>query len=94
MDILVTGAAGRLGGAIAAEMTAAGHSVTALRRSDLDVTNGVQVGAMIERLQPDVIVNCSAYNAVDEAETNRETAFAVNAHGPSLLAAAARRTSA
>jgi len=94
MDIIVTGAAGRLGGAIVAEVAAAGHNVTALGRSDLDVANSDQVSAAIERLQPQVIVNCSAYNAVDDAERNQKKAFDVNAQGPSILAAAARRTSA
>jgi dTDP-4-dehydrorhamnose reductase len=39
-------------------------------------------------------VNCSAYNAVDAAETDASSAFAVNARGPATLAAAARRTAA
>jgi dTDP-4-dehydrorhamnose reductase len=63
--------------------------MTALGRGDLDVTNATQVEAAVAWLHPHVIVNCSAYNDVDGAEANRETAFAVNARGPSVLAEAA-----
>ena len=89
MRIAVVGGAGRLGAAVSAELTAAGHTVVPLGRADLDVTDGVRTRRRLARLQPDAIVNCSAYNAVDAAEADAETAYAVNAHGPSLLAAAA-----
>lgn len=36
---------------------------------------------------PDIVINAAAYTAVDKAESDRATAFAVNAHGPALLAA-------
>jgi dTDP-4-dehydrorhamnose reductase len=94
MRILVTGAGGRLGGAVWAELASAGHTVAALGRSELDVTSAEQVRTTIARLCPEAIVNCSAYNDVDGAETNRESAFAINAHGPSVLAQAASATGA
>jgi dTDP-4-dehydrorhamnose reductase len=40
------------------------------------------------------VVNAAAYTAVDQAETDEDKAFAVNAAGPALLAAAAARTGA
>ena len=94
MHIMVTGAAGRLGATIALEMASAGHGVTALGRQDLDITSREQVRAAVRDLRPDVIINCSAYNAVDDAERDAATAFAVNADGPANLAAEARSTSA
>ena len=42
------------------------------------------------RTQADVLVNCAAYNFVDEPRRNRETAFAVNAWGAAALARACR----
>ena len=86
MRIIVTGAGGRLGGAVWAELASAGHTVTALGRADLDITSAEHMRTAIARLCPEVIVNCSAYNDVDGAETNQAAAFAINAHGPSLLA--------
>src|SRR5918994_5828938 len=92
--IVVVGARGRLGSPLSADLAAAGYHVTRLFRSDLDVTEPVQVAAAVEGLRPDVIVNCTAYNAVDAAEAHPETAFAVNAAAPATMAEAARRVNA
>ena len=94
MRILVIGAAGRLGAAVSDDLLLAGHSVIALSRAELDICNARQVITELDRLQPEAIVNCSAYNAVDAAEADPATAFAVNAHGPSFLACAARAAGA
>jgi len=45
----------------------------------------------VERARPALIINAAAYNAVDLAESAPAAAFAVNAHGPGHLAAAATR---
>jgi dTDP-4-dehydrorhamnose reductase len=89
MRIAITGAGGRLGTALCCDLVAAGHDVEPLTRADLDITNAQRVSETMHRLRPDAIVNCSAYNAVDAAEANAATAFAVNANGPALLTAAA-----
>jgi dTDP-4-dehydrorhamnose reductase len=94
MHIVVTGAAGRLGGAMVAALGEAGHRVTGLTRADLDVSDESAVERRFDALRPDVIVNCTAYNAVDAAEANPSLAFAVNAHGPAALAEAATRLGA
>jgi dTDP-4-dehydrorhamnose reductase len=94
MQIMLTGGEGRLGAALAVELAGGGHAVTALGRADVDITNREQVAAAVNTLHPDVIVNCSAYNAVDDAERDVTRAFAVNAEGPGILAAEARRVAA
>lgn len=91
---VVTGAAGRLGSSMVLELAQAGHRVTPLRRSELDIANADMVARTLDRLQPDVLINCSAYNAVDAAEADPALAFAANAHGPAALAAAATRIGA
>jgi dTDP-4-dehydrorhamnose reductase len=94
MHAVITGAAGRLGGTVRDELRSAGHAVTAFSRAELDICDAERVITIITRLRPDAIINCSAYNAVDAAETDAATAFAINAEGPSFLAAAARASGA
>jgi dTDP-4-dehydrorhamnose reductase len=94
MRIVVTGATGRLGVAVSAEVASAGHMAVALSRADLDISDAGRVAVAMARLRPEVIVNCSAYNAVDAAEADPSAAFATNAHGPSCLARAAQATGA
>jgi dTDP-4-dehydrorhamnose reductase len=92
--IALLGAGGRLGAVLRTELAAAGYEVMALRRADLDVCSRDEVNATIARLQPDVIVNCTAYNAVDRAESDAAGAFALNACAPALLAEAGKRVGA
>jgi dTDP-4-dehydrorhamnose reductase len=74
-------------------MTAlAGRDVRGLSRPDLDITDPASVDAALEGV--DVVVNCAAYTAVDDAEDDEATAFAINALGPAHLARAAARTGA
>ena len=82
---LITGATGMLG--LDLQTALAGREVTALGRSDLDVTDLDAVTAAVAG--HDVIINCAAYTKVDDAETNEDEAYAVNAVGPRNLAVAA-----
>lgn len=92
--VLVTGAAGQLGTVLSGAFSHAGYCVLPLDRAKLDITESDRVRTTVRELQPNVIVNCSAYNAVDAAETQAVSAFAINAHGPAALAAAAAEVGA
>jgi dTDP-4-dehydrorhamnose reductase len=83
---LVTGAAGMLGQDL--QTALAGRDVTALRRSELDVTDIEAVRAAVAG--HDVVLNAAAFTNVDGAETDEESAFAINATGVENLAVAAR----
>ncbi|WP_226924792.1 dTDP-4-dehydrorhamnose reductase [Georgenia satyanarayanai] len=85
---IVTGAGGMLGTDLVALLRARGAQVTALGRQDLDVTDPGQVAELIRDV--DVIVNCAAWTAVDDAEGLEDEAFTLNAVAPQLLARAAR----
>ena len=87
MRILLAGAGGQLGRALVPELGA--HAVVALTRTQLDITDAAAVREAVGAHRPDLVLNAAAYNAVDRAETDRETAFRVNALGPRLLAEAA-----
>ncbi len=48
-------------------------------RPELDVTDTKKVQALITKIKPDVVINCTAYNLVDLAETNFFDAYKTNA---------------
>jgi len=89
MRVLITGARGLLGAAIA-ESLQPHADVQTMDHGGLDITDSEAVAAAADRVGPDVIVNCAAYNDVDGAEDQPETAVRVNAFGPLTLARAAR----
>ncbi len=84
MNILITGGGGQLGRDCASRLTS-GHRVTACTSSELDITNAAQVQTRFSQLEPEVVINCAAYTAVDQCEQDRERCFAVNSTGPKIL---------
>ncbi|OIJ68879.1 dTDP-4-dehydrorhamnose reductase [Streptomyces mangrovisoli] len=88
MRWLVTGAGGMLGADTVAELRGRGADVTGLTRDDLDITEPGAVRRAFADHGPDVIVNCAAYTAVDDAETDEARALKVNGEGPRVLARA------
>ncbi len=91
MKILLTGATGQLGQCLIARASFTGHQVTALSRNDCDLSQPAILADIFARLQPDIVVNAAAYTAVDKAETEVETAFAVNAEAVAQLAALCKK---
>ncbi|MEU5765636.1 dTDP-4-dehydrorhamnose reductase [Streptomyces asoensis] len=88
MRWLVAGAGGMLGRDTVQELLRRGEDVTGLGRTALDVTRPASVAAAFAAYRPDVVVNCAAHTAVDDAETDEARALLVNGEGPRLLAAA------
>ena len=86
--VLVIGAGGQLGDAMAAQLEPR-HEVVARTRAELDVTVADAVRATVSSICPDVIINCAAYTDVDGAQSDPLTALSVNAWGVRTLAEAA-----
>lgn len=90
---LVTGAGGQLGTELVG-LLGESSQVRALARADLDLTDADAVRTTIDAwlAEPSeltaVVINTAAYTAVDGAETDEDTALAVNGDGPRNLAAA------
>ncbi len=88
MKVLVVGAAGQLGRAMVARLSGE-HEVVSATRADADITAHAALMDLVQRVNPQAIVNCAAYNDVDAAQTRQQHAFAVNAFAPRTLARAA-----
>jgi dTDP-4-dehydrorhamnose reductase len=93
MRIAVAGARGQLGAAIVHEF-ASRHEVSALDHAALDVASDEAVRVAMERLRPEVIINCAAYNDVDGAEDHPVDALNVNAFAVRALAGSAAASGA
>ncbi|SYX86445.1 dTDP-4-dehydrorhamnose reductase [Paenibacillus alvei] len=89
MKILVTGANGQLGADVVRLFSQEGYEVFGLERSQLDITDDMMCNKVIGNLQPKVIIHCAAYTAVDNAETDQDNAYSVNAIGTRNIAVAA-----
>lgn len=85
---LLTGGRGMLGQDLARAVEASGNDVVALGSARLDITDAGAVSAAVREF--DVVVNCAAWTAVDDAETSEPQAFAINATGAANVAAACR----
>jgi dTDP-4-dehydrorhamnose reductase len=57
-----------------------------LGRTDCDLTSESSIIEVLNRYQPQVIINAAAYTAVDKAESEQELAFAINAKAPAVMA--------
>jgi len=89
MKILLTGKNGQL--AQEMQKSRPAHiELVALDRQDLDISNSEQVMQAIAEHKPAAVINAAAYTAVDKAESERESVYAVNATGPENLAAACK----
>jgi dTDP-4-dehydrorhamnose reductase len=88
MRIVVTGAAGQLGQAVVARVSGA-HDVVALSRADLDLSRHDDVMRIVGGAPADAVINCAAYNAVDQAEDDVSGALDGNVFAVRSLARAA-----
>ncbi|HEX6391268.1 MAG TPA: dTDP-4-dehydrorhamnose reductase [Solirubrobacteraceae bacterium] len=89
MKLLVTGAAGMLGRRVVADARAAGHDVVGIDIAEADLTDAHSALTAVRDVGPDAIVHCAAYTNVDGAESDEDTALAINADASANVGAAA-----
>lgn len=94
MKVLVTGLNGQLGYDVVRMGQLQGIDVIGVNRQDLDITVEDEVNRTVERIQPDAIIHCAAYTAVDKAEDEQEICRSVNVEGTLYLARAAQAINA
>lgn len=88
LQIAVIGKTGQLAQALATQIQHAGHKGVFFDRAECDLSRSpTQIEKFIcEIPKPDVLVIAAAYTNVDGAETERDLAYAVNAHAPTAIA--------
>lgn len=90
--IIVTGAHGQLGQQLLQRGAAAGIDIVGYGSAELDITDPDAAQQLIER--GSIVINCAAYTAVDNAESDVAGAEAGNVAGPRSLAAACAQNGA
>ena len=93
MRILLLGHTGQLGWELRRTLAPLGE-VSALDYPDIDLTQPDSVRGTIREARPELIVNATAYTAVDRAEQEPETALAINGLAPGVMAEEARQVGA
>ena len=85
MKVLVTGADGQLGYELKRSCPQ-GINLIETDKESLDITDAGAIEHALKMHEPNWLINCAAYTAVDKAESDRDTATAINAIAAGLLA--------
>lgn len=88
MKALVTGVKGQLGYDVVNELKQRGHTAVGVDIEEMDITDIESVKMVIIKENPDVVIHCAAWTAVDAAEDeeNIQKVNAVNAGGTANIA--------
>src|SRR5512139_884637 len=89
MRILLLGKLGQLGWELQRALATLGE-VTALDYPEIDLVHAEQLRPVIRKVNPQIIVNATAYTAVDKAESEPDIARAINAQAVGVMAEEAR----
>lgn len=93
MTILLLGKDGQVGWQLQRSLAPHGP-VVACGRAECDLSDLEQIRSVVREIRPSVIVNATAYTAVDKAESEPELAHRINAEAPGVLAEEAARLGA
>ena len=88
MRIEVVGSRGQLGQELLRTLAQTAHTASGHDVESVDIRDPESVGALLDRVQPEAVINCAAWTRVDAAEAEEQAAARVNALGPRILAEA------
>ena len=89
MKVLIFGANGQVGDQLVNLLNVTEDvEVEAVGRTDFDLQNVAEIRAFVLYAKPDWVINAAAYTAVDQAETDVEQCFRLNAQAPEKMALA------
>jgi dTDP-4-dehydrorhamnose reductase len=83
---LILGSGGQLGRSFVAELTVRGYRFSAPAETDSDITRPEVMRCLLDTEKPDVVINCAAYNNVEQAQTDMTIARAINAEAVENIA--------
>ncbi|MBR1931340.1 MAG: dTDP-4-dehydrorhamnose reductase [Lachnospiraceae bacterium] len=86
MKILVTGVKGQLGYDVVRELEKRGLEAVGVDIEEMDITDADSVNRVIKETNPDAVIHCAAYTAVDAAEDHEELCRKVNVQGTQNIA--------
>ncbi|WP_337484007.1 dTDP-4-dehydrorhamnose reductase [Porcipelethomonas sp.] len=88
MKVLVTGVKGQLGFDVVKELKKRGYDAVGVDINEMDITDAEKVTEVITDVNPDVVVHCAAWTAVDAAEDeeNIPKVRAINVSGTQNIA--------
>ncbi len=88
MKILIVGSKGMLGSDLMSEFAPV-SDLLGMDLPEVDITQLDQCHRIVEKFQPNVLINASGFTRVDDCEIKDRQAYAVNGEGPGNLAKAA-----
>lgn len=91
MKVFVTGVRGQLGYDVVRELEKRGIEAVGVDIEEMDITDAESVESVITEANPDAVIHCAAYTAVDAAEENETICRKVNALGPENIAKVCRK---
>lgn len=86
MKVLVTGVKGQLGYDVVRELEKRGHTAVGVDIDEMDITDATAVERVLTETQPEAVIHCSAFTAVDRAEDETELCRRVNVEGTKNIA--------
>lgn len=91
MRIVVTGRHGQVAQALHERAAGTTAAIVLLARPEIDLTRPSDIETALSAVEPDAVVNAAAYTAVDQAESESDLAYAINAEGAGAVARAAAK---
>lgn len=86
MKALVTGVMGQLGYDVVNELKKRNYEAVGVDIEEMDITDFASVEKVISEIEPDTVIHCAAWTAVDAAEDNEDRCRLVNAKGTENIA--------
>ena len=78
MKYIITGSSGQLAKEFIKKFTELNIDFIAPSEQELDITNKEKISDVFSQFNPDVVINCAAYNNVELAEQDNTKAFLIN----------------